>query len=87
MVDGHRLGISSITLRGGKIVLTCTAKGPLPACDGGAITVFGEDGAGVCQGYSVFAWSEISPYEMLSFNVAVGFESCHGDAEVPVMRS
>lgn len=81
VVDGIRLPIDSMALHGGKLVLTCAVRGPLPARQGGAVTVFGDDGGGVAQGYSNVSWAEVGPSQVLSCEITMGFESCHGDAE------
>jgi hypothetical protein len=82
MASGTRIPVTEVALRGGKIVLTCTAAGPIPASDGvGAVTVFGEDGTGVGQGYCNLTWSEVRPCDTLALSVTMGFESCYGDVE------
>lgn len=82
MASGARLPVTEVALRGGKVSLECTARGPIPASDGpGAVTVFGEDGIGVGQGYCDLTWREVGPDDTLYLSVTLNFERCYGDAE------
>lgn len=79
---GTCVPVTGIALRGGKVILTCTATGPIPASDDvGAVTVFGEDGTGFGQGYCNLTWPEVGPDDTLALSVAMNFERCYGDAE------
>jgi hypothetical protein len=82
VVSGARIPVTEITLRGGSLHLECTARGPLPASDGTcAVTVFGEDGTGVGQGYCDVTWEEVGACDTLALSIAMTFERCYGDAE------
>jgi hypothetical protein len=82
MASGVRVPIVAIRLLGGKMHLTCMAAGPLPASsEACAVTVFGEDGAGVCQGYCGVTWREAGPLDTLTLRIALDMARCYGDAE------
>lgn len=65
VIGGCRLEIECIALIAGKIRVTASAPGPLRAGNG-YVTLFGEDGRGVCQGADMTSWPEISAADHLA---------------------
>jgi hypothetical protein len=51
------------------------------AVDGGAVTIFGEDGTGICQGYSSVRWEKIHSWKTLIVEISMQMDTCFGDAE------
>jgi hypothetical protein len=82
MVEGHRFGVTGISLAGGKILLRVTRRGPAPAFDGpAAVTVFGEDDLGICQGNVHLDYGEVGEREALTVTINMKMDKCFGDAE------
>lgn len=82
VASGTLVPVTEIALRGGKVILTCTATGPIPASDDvGAVTVFGEDGICFGQGYCNLTWPEVRPCDTLLLTITMGVDRCYGDAE------
>jgi hypothetical protein len=85
VVEGIRLPILEIRLRDGGMDLRCHLEGPVSAVEGGAVTVFGEDGTGICQGRCDGArWQAVGPGETLTVRLEMKITWCYGDAEEPV---
>jgi hypothetical protein len=79
---GRRLPVMEMRLAHGRICLSCSIRGPVPAYDGTIpVTVFGEDGIGVCQGDCAFSWPEAGPHDTFILNVEMCMNRCFGDAE------
>lgn len=88
VADGRRFPITEIRLAGGTMALTCTVRGPVPSYSGtGPVTVFGEDGIGVCQGDCALSWCEVLPHETLTLHISMAMETCYGDAEAPAVSA
>lgn len=81
VIDGIRLPVTDVRLRGGRMVFWCTVAGPVRAVDGVfAVTVFGEDGTGICQGDCAVRWCDVGPEESLAFRIGLRMDECWGDA-------
>ena len=85
VVNGIRLPIVDVTLAGGYIKFLCRRPGPVRASDPSpmAVTLFGADDVGVCQGLSNTSWRKVRKGEFLDFVVTFRSDTCYGDAEVP----
>jgi hypothetical protein len=85
MVDGVRIPVVGVSLARGKTTLHGQKRGPLAASAPGAraLTVFGADGIGICQGYTSASWPELGFLDVLDLNVDMSMTTCYGDAEVP----
>lgn len=82
VIDGISVPVTSVSLHGGKLILQCTLAGPVRASAGGAVTIFGDDDAGICQGYSdEVSWPEVKEGETLMVSVRMQVANCYGDAE------
>lgn len=88
MIEGTRLPVAEVSLRGGQVVFQCMLQGPVTAVDGGAVTIFGEDGLGICQGYcEEVRWKDVALGEVLMVYVAMRMDSCYGSAEAQPAES
>jgi hypothetical protein len=81
LVEGIRIPITDISLRGSQMVFRCMLRGPVAAVDSGTVTIFGEDGSGICQGHSSVKWKEIHSWETLKVEINMQMDTCYGDAE------
>jgi hypothetical protein len=81
LIEGIRIPITGIVLRKGQMVFRCAKRGPVAAVDGGAVTIFGEDGTGICQGYSSVRWEKIHSWKTLIVEISMQMDTCFGDAE------
>lgn len=81
VVNGRCFPVTEMRLAGGKMCLTCAVQGPVPTFEGGAVTVFGADGIGVCQGDSLVTWPDVRPEDTLVVHISMAWDSCYGDAE------
>jgi hypothetical protein len=88
VVEGIRLPILEIRLRDSGMDLWCHLDGPVAAAEGGTVTVFGEDGTGICQGRCDSArWRAVGPGETLTVKLEMKMTCCYGDAEEPVVSA
>ncbi len=79
IVDGLRLPVTGVSLRGGLIIFRTRVHGPVPPRDAaGTLTVFGEDDLGVCQADIEVTWGTVGPADVLAFDVVLRMENCHG---------
>lgn len=69
VVNGVRVPVTGLALRGGQLELTGRLPGPQPAAEG-PVTVFGADGRGVAQGGHI-AWKEVGPSDVLEVSVGM----------------
>lgn len=85
MVDGLRIPVVAVSLVGGNAVFRGQAHGPLAASAPGAraLTLFGSDGVGICQGYTNASWRELGSLDVLDLQLGMGMTTCYGDAEDP----
>jgi hypothetical protein len=82
LIEGISVPVTEVSLRGGGIVFKCVLTGPVAAVEGGAVTIFGEDGTGICQGYcGDVSWIAVAPGETLMVKVEMKMDRCYGDAE------
>ena len=82
VVRGVQFPVTGIRLAQGKVILACTVPGPVAAYDAVTpVTVFGEDGLGVCQGDCLLQWLEVGPGDTLQVQVLLAMNRCYGDAE------
>jgi len=81
---GIRIPVTEISLRESRLTLRCALAGPAQEFSGGAVTIFGEDGSGICQGYcDDLRWREVAEGEALEVTINMQMERCLGDAEMP----
>lgn len=82
VIEGIRVPVTRVSLRDGGLILWCTLTGPLPPVDGGTVTIFGEDGAGICQGYCKdVRWKDVRTGDVLHVKISMQVGYCYGDAE------
>ena len=53
VIAGRTYRITQLQLRNGGLTIVASHPGAVPGCEGEPATIFGEDGQGVCQSWSV----------------------------------
>lgn len=84
VVNGLHIPITGIRLCRSMVVLQCTLNGPVAPMDGAAVTIFGEDGTGICQGSCEdVRWPRVPSGGHLVLELRMTMDRCYGDADVP----
>lgn len=78
VVNGLEIPVTDVALRSSKICLTCEVAGPLAPFGGEVtLTVFGEDGTGLCQAdCAELAWPRVLQGEVLTVRVNIQANAC-----------
>ncbi len=53
VIAGRTYQVTGLRLTGGTFQVTAHGQGPAPAVTGEPVTIFGEDGLGVCQSWAI----------------------------------
>ena len=82
VIDGLRMPITGMSLQNGMIVFWASMQGPMAASGGiRPVTIFGEDGLGICQGDVSLSWPDLSKREVLKLSITMTMKQCYGDGE------
>lgn len=82
VVNGLHIPVTGVSLRQGMVVFQCTLAGPVAPMDGAAVTIFGEDGRGICQGNcDDVRWRRVLQGESLLLEIRMIMDRCYGDAD------